>query len=217
MELDAGKLRTAQRQSRLAAILSLLVFVVAIGYSYYQLQSLQRRSSQLAQDISKKEARLTDLNGQLESAQDKLNAREQEFARLVRAANQSEEKLVSINPSLLVPQAKAVPVPGMKDGVGRQIFDFSCWLQVPEQEKKKIKEVKYEFDHPTFRNKVLTSSDASNNYQVTYRGWGALRLVTITVSLSNGSRIPLYFDMYQALNQAVDSTAANTRPSIPSK
>ncbi|HET7207340.1 MAG TPA: pYEATS domain-containing protein [Terriglobales bacterium] len=215
MKLDDAQLRTMQRRSQTAALLSLLVFLAAIGYSYYHLRALQRRSAQLEQEIARKESRAATLDGQLQSAQDKLNAREQEFYRLVQAANRSEEKLASIDPSLLLPKAKAVPVAGSTDSVGRQIYDFSCWLQVPEQEKQKIAQVRYEFDHPTFRNKVQSSSDAEHNYQVSYRGWGALRLVTINVDLKNGSHIPIYFDMYQALNGQVPDKEVGEK--IPQK
>jgi hypothetical protein len=60
-------------------------------------------------------------------------------------------------------------------------------------------EEKYYFEHPSFIDKTKVSTDPSNGFAVSYRGWGALRLVTITVQLNDGTSHSYYFDMVKAL------------------
>lgn len=92
------------------------------------------------------------------------------------------------------PKASAKPIPGLKDK-----YTFRCWLEVPKQRREQIASVAYIFDHPTFANKRMNSSDASDNFSVHYNGWGALNNVVIEIRLKSGALEKMAFNMYAAL------------------
>jgi phenylalanyl-tRNA synthetase alpha subunit len=117
------------------------------------------------------------------------------------AANNREAPLAKALAKVIVPKAKAKTVPGEKTASGKPVYDFQLWLDVPQDRKSEIRSVEYFFDHPTFLNKHFTSSDSSNGFAVNYRGWGALRLVVVTVNLREGAPLTLYFDMLKALKE----------------
>jgi cell division protein FtsB len=106
------------------------------------------------------------------------------------------EELAAVVPITAVaePRASANPIPGSKDS-----YNFRCWLQVPEERRKEIESVRYFFDHPSFRNKEMTSGNAADNFSVQYKGWGALTNVVIEIRLKSGQREKMAFNMFAAL------------------
>ncbi len=79
------------------------------------------------------------------------------------------------------------------------LYDFECWLEVPAWRRARIEKVSYRFNHPTFVKKVQESADAEDDHRVRYRGWGALRLVILTIHLKDGDPVQLAFDMAEAI------------------
>ena len=51
-------------------------------------------------------------------------------------------------------------------------YHFRIWVEGSPAALGRVKSVQYEFDHPTFRDKVQRSSDRRNRFEQGYRGWG---------------------------------------------
>jgi transcription initiation factor IIF auxiliary subunit len=95
----------------------------------------------------------------------------------------------------ILPYAKFTKVKG-KEGT----YDFSLWLDVPNEQKSRIKKVTYVFNHPTFNNKVFVSNNQANGFMVSYRGWGCLSNVTIKIEGQYGVSL-ISLDMCGALKE----------------
>ncbi len=105
--------------------------------------------------------------------------------------------------ALVIPRAKYEAVPGMSTRAGDgRVFDFYLWLDFYPGEKPNIRKVSYEFNHPTFQEKTVSSTDPSQGYRVSYRGWGCLRSVIITVELTDGRSEKVDFAMCDAMKSA---------------
>lgn len=105
--------------------------------------------------------------------------------------------------ALVTPRAQEKLISGLVTSDGKQIYDFSLWLDIPDQEKAKIQEVSYEFNHPTFRQPRQVSSEPSTGFRVGYRGWGCLSSVIITIRPREGEPEKIDFDMCRALEAEV--------------
>jgi hypothetical protein len=95
--------------------------------------------------------------------------------------------------------ASASKIPGQKTSGGSQLHEFTLWIDVPSDRKREIRQVSYRFNNSTFQRKLQGSSDAPTGFRVSYRGWGCLEQVRITLSLRDGSELPLDFNMCAAI------------------
>ena len=102
------------------------------------------------------------------------------------------EPIVLAQSASVIPRAKFSEVVGQKDR-----YDFALWLDVPNEQRNRIKKVTYILDHPTFKNKEYPAS-ASDNFKISYRGWGCLSNVIINIQ-GQGGDSSIYFDMCSAL------------------
>lgn len=93
-----------------------------------------------------------------------------------------------------------MPITGLKDSENRQIYDFTLWIDLPYSRRQEIQSVEYKFEHPTYIDKVRTGREPSNGFSVSYRGWGCLNAVELTVLLENGDKVQTIFDMCKALS-----------------
>lgn len=169
-ETEYQKLR---RSSYLSAALTVMGFVIIVSsliFSYTQ--------------IREKEARVNELT----ELEDQLAKKIEEQEALIK------EYEWASSPLAIMAQTKAITLNGIRDPQGRQVYDFSIWLQVPVLLKDKIVKVSYYFDHPTMIKKNRESQEAANGYSVSYRGWGCLSSVIITVSLTDGTIHKLDFN-----------------------
>lgn len=186
---DLQKLSTASRRSAIMSFIGLVIVIGSLVYSATQLRTLEHRRDQLTAEIEKLEAR-----------------KEQAVAGAALAVRTLQEVTKPISGTLaevVHPQVRATPVPGAKAANGLPLYDFVLSVSVPEGRKSEIREVQYTFAHSSFLNKQQTSTDSSNGFAVSYRGWGCLSLVVIKLMLQNGSAVPLYFDECQALSSAI--------------
>lgn len=97
--------------------------------------------------------------------------------------------------AVAAPKASAEKIAGSD-----KLYTFAAWLEVPKERAPEIARVRYRFDHPTFRVKELSSTDARRNYRVEYKGWGALTHVVITIELRDGREEQMPWNMHQAIS-----------------
>ena len=99
-------------------------------------------------------------------------------------------------------EASSDIVPGLLNDRGDQVHDFKVGLRFPPAIKSGVTHVDYLFDHPSFTQPLLQSYDPFSNFSVSYRGWGCMRRVTVTVHFENGSQQKRVYDMCKALLSA---------------
>ena len=175
-------LRRRIRVTQRLAVGAMVASVLFIGFNVYKIISLRKQVKDLGK-IADRQQKLTDL--------------EADYTKALALANARSAELPVFDQ--IHPKAKAVPLAGQKDPRGNPLYDFTVWLDAPTAVREQIAKVTYAFDHPTFVNKRQVATDPSNGFVVSYRGWGALRLVTITVEWRNGTTHSYYFDMVSAL------------------
>ena len=112
--------------------------------------------------------------------------------------------------TVVEPRATAEPLPDREGS-----YKFTLSVDSPEGRRGEIERVKYFFDHPSFLKKEYDSTDAQNDFQVSYTGWGALRQVRITLVLKKGENRHLAFDMADAINRSDERLGDGER--IPTK
>ena len=162
-----------QKSSYISAFLSLMGFVIivsSLAFSYFQIKQKEIRVKELTQ-------------------------KEQELASKIEDQERRIEELEwASSPKAIFAQTKAVKLDGIIDSAGRQIYDFSVWLQIPVLVKDKITKVEYFFDHPSMLKKMRESMEGSNGYSVSYRGWGCLNPIDIRIHLNDSEIYELVFD-----------------------
>lgn len=184
--------KKSHRNALLSSI-SVLIILVSLFYSAWKLKALDEA-------IMKKKGEI----GELESRRIMLFAQNDSLTQIVYHLDSvlampiSEKKSVSLS-NVLKPRTEAKLVEGLRGYQDLQVYDFSLWLDVPQQWKAKIAEVRYEFNHPSFHQKAQVSSDPTTGFRVGYRGWGCLHIVTISAAMIDGSTNTIEFDMCKAL------------------
>ena len=118
----------------------------------------------------------------------------------------------AVNPARIVAQ---LHVRAARQETGRQIagtdlpsYRFTTWIEGPPEAMSEIESVEYQFNHPTFKDKVQVGRDRTNGFRVGYTGWGCLSIVTVTFKLRNGDTEPpphLDFDMCELIASAEPS------------
>ena len=80
-------------------------------------------------------------------------------------------------------------------------YRFTTWVEGPPEAMQEIESVEYQFNHPTFKDKVQISQDRSDGFRVGYTGWGCLSIVTVTFKIRNSrDEAPhLDFDMCELI------------------
>lgn len=84
---------------------------------------------------------------------------------------------------------------------GKDQYNFSLRVDIPEALKPSVKKVSYYFSHPSFSQKLYEVNNPSGGYRFTYSGWGCLVTVKITVFLENRN-IEIEFYMCDAIRGA---------------
>ncbi|MGE3401824.1 MAG: ATP-binding protein [Vicinamibacterales bacterium] len=96
--------------------------------------------------------------------------------------------------------------------VGRQItgtelpaYAFSLWVDGPADALQAIDEVSWEFNHPTFRQKVQVGRDRNAGFRVGYTGWGCLSVVAVTLHVRGAVDPPhVDFNMCASLEEIAE-------------
>ena len=177
--LEYTKLRKASIISALLSLFGFLIVIGSLGFSY--------------KEIKNKEFQVRNLIETEKNLQSKIENQK-------RLINELE---IASSPKAIVAQNNSVKLNGIKDGKGRQIYDFSIWLQVPILLKEKITKVNYFFNHQTMLKPNRESTTYPNGYSVSYRGWGCLTNIEITVHFEDRENYKFYY------NQCTGNQIAN--------
>ena len=220
VQFDEAKIKQSSRHSALITFFGALVVGGAFLYSLVKLNDINQEyqtKQTLANAAQQRADSLNDVAASMEKQIDVLRSNtrelEQSYAKLhtVVAASGSPKLKMEYTkgvPLIAVVKPRASAVRSNTGRTGTPLYDFSLWLDVPEDRKTEIASVEYEFNHPTFRQKTQESSDPKSGFKVGYDGWGCLRSVLVKIRLKQGGVQTIDFDMCEA----VGFVAANSRP-----
>jgi uncharacterized coiled-coil protein SlyX len=184
--MDSKQLK---RKSKQGTIISLVGFVIVILVFVFAAKKL----TELNDTIITKTNELDSLNSTISLQKNEIDANKELMKELVNEINKLKDPNVK-------PNARAVEIPGVKDSQGRQIYDFTVWITSSQHTLNKIKNVSYQFGHDTFIIRNRKSSDKSNGFLVSYRGWGCLSVVKLSVEYKSNEIEEVYFDMCDSIS-----------------
>ena len=118
-------------------------------------------------------------------------------ASRIREATVDPEKTVSQI------QLRAARRPTGRQIAGTELpaYVFTVWAEGPTDALQEIDSIQYEFNHPTFRQRLQTGRNRQTGFRVGYTGWGCLSSVVVTFRLLDASANPRHvdFDMCAAI------------------
>jgi len=122
----------------------------------------------------------------------------EEYNRL--KANIEKLYSVKVTPQNEVYEIKAAArATGGKASDGSPLYNFTIYINSPQELLNEIQKVTYDFDHPTFPNPHQESSNPATRFATGYIGWGCLRNVRIKVFLKKGTVHDIDFDMCKSI------------------
>lgn len=217
VQFDEAKIKQSSRHSALITFFGALVVGGAFLYSLLKLNDIN-------QEYETKQALANAAQQRADSLKDMAASMEKQIEVLrnnTRELEQSYAKLHTVvaasgSPALKMEYAKGTPLiavvkpraSAVRSNTGRTttpLYNFSLWLDVPDNRRGEIGSVEYEFNHPTFRQKTQESFDPGNGFRVGYNGWGCLRSVLVKIHLKQGGVQTIDFDMCEAVGFVADN------------
>lgn len=183
--------KTLKRNSRIGALLSAIGFmcvIIAFVYSFIKLKDLNEMLLKKTVELERIDSILVSKDSVILVQNDVIEDNKVLIDTLINRVNR-------LTDSKIHPKARAVMIPGLLDSEHRQIYDFTVWISSSNLTLSKIRQVSYQFKHNTFLLHERESTDMSNGFLVSYRGWGCLSLVVITVQYDDGKIETIYFNM----------------------
>ena len=177
-----------KRKSKQGALISSLGFVIIILVFIFAASELNK----LNDTIRLKTDKLESLDSTIVMQKKEIGANKNLVNSLVTEINKLRDPSIQ-------PNARAVNIPGIIDSKGRQVHDFTVWITSSQHTLNKITKVSYQFGLDTFIIKNRESNDKSNGFLVSYRGWGCLSVVKISVEYENKESEEIYFNMCEEI------------------
>jgi len=184
-----------QKRSRQGAFISLFGFVIVLlvfVFAASRLQNLNHLIEERTVTVDSLDLAVLHQDSAIAWQKDEVAENQFLIRKLVFEINKLKDPIIR-------PQTKAVAIPGVKDPDGKQIYDFTIWVTASQYALNTIKQVDYQFGHKSFNLKTRISSDGSNGFLVSYRGWGCLSGMVLSVLYKDGTTDELYFDMCEGL------------------
>lgn len=184
--IDKNTIKKRSRQAAFISSIGFLIIIFAFAFASWQLKRLNSA-------VAAKNKEISTLDSLIENRNRDINAKKVLIDTLISEINKLKDPKIQ-------PKTRAIPIPGTFDSKKRQIYDFTVWITSSQHTLNRISKVNYQFGHDTFILRSRESSDNSNSFLVSYRGWGCLSIVKIIVEYRDGANEVLYFDMCNALN-----------------
>ena len=156
-------------------VLGAIAVIGAIALSFAGLNSLEA-------DIETKEAQREALDARVTKLKDEID----------QLKHAPLEELVAVG-------AVGVELDGKKDRTGRQLYDFSYWLDVPNNRKRDISRVEYRRRLGERLQDVLIGKEPSNGFGVSYLGWGCFGAVDVTIVETTGKTATIQFNQCEIM------------------
>lgn len=80
-------------------------------------------------------------------------------------------------------------------------YNFRFWLAASAESLAQVREVDYFLDEKTFKKKHYVSSDPASGFSQSYKGWGCLNFITLTITYKTDTRKTFDVEMCAALDK----------------
>lgn len=182
-----------KRNSHVSLIMVGTGIVFLVGSIYYSTARLRP----LQEQIEQKQAQIAELEDEEVTRKKRLAEIKKEY----RTLKASTENLysVKVTPDNGVYEMRATAMATGNQSASGPEYKFSIYVNSTPDVIDAIREVEYQFDHPTFSQQKQTASDKNDAFAVRYVGWGCLTRVGITVRLQDGVEHAFDFNMCKSL------------------
>ena len=171
------ELNQYKKASKRAAFVTLFAFIlvaIAIIYNATQLNSIEAANSMKLAEV--------------DSLLNEIEKLDQTVVDLMYSKDQR-------------PHVYVDTLTDIKDINGRQLYDFTLWIDSGAFQKKDISRVEYIFNSSVVND--MGSTESSNGFGVHFRGTECLKNVDVTIIFSDSSNKQINFDMCKELNWSV--------------
>jgi hypothetical protein len=178
----------------------ILVAVFVYAYVLVSLRPLLQQREDLKKEIEQSAQQRESLKQEIVALEKSVKVLREESDRYRASLQRGPTVPETPITALVYPRADRRETSGkMPDG--RPLYEFSAWIEGPENVLGRITSVQYEFNHPTFRNPVMRSTNRGDGFRVRYTGWGCLASVIVTFTLKDpkAESPRLDFDMCAAI------------------
>lgn len=145
-------------------------------------------NNELREKVKGREAAIIKLDAELKERQQ----------RLVNLESGPLDKIVSmeaITVKLVGEKTKiTVEESGESTQKDAQLYDFSLWIDVPNNRKNDIESVEYRRKNGAVLQKVLSSKEPTNGFGVSYKGWGCFPIIEVTIKEKSGEITKMSFN-----------------------
>ena len=195
--------RTARTRAIFYSLVPIIVAVVLITVTGRQVYNAEKKVAAKRTELESLEGKIDTLTGAIES----LNVVRGPGGKIVGGTPQKSgptpqaSQVAPITTEVKV-RASADEQKGKVTANGSQLYDMRLWVEASPETLARIAAVQYEFNNPTFRQKMRESSDRQDKFFIEYTGWGCLSSVIVTFKLVNpppGPPAQTDFDMCAAL------------------
>jgi hypothetical protein len=191
--MDNKTLKRRSRQGSLISALGFFVILIAFVYASVKLSGLNNEINQKTSELNRIDSILARKDSLILNQTNLIEHNRNLIDTLVTQINE-------LTDNRIYPKAQAVAIPGVLDGNKRQIYDFTIWITSSQVNLNEIVKVTYEFRHDTFLLNTRESTNVSNGFLVSYRGWGCLAIVELSIQYANNTTEKIFFNMCQEID-----------------
>jgi hypothetical protein len=196
--VNEHEIRDALGKLQFHSSTSIILVLIGTGFLLFSLYYSTSKLTPLETEIAEKKRLIEELGVQENTQRERIEELEKTYATLKNSAE--ELYSVRVTPSNRVYEVKAsARSTGRVLRTGLPEYRFAMYINSPEDVLKEIRRVTYRMEHPTFKQKTYSSTDAKSRFEASYVGWGCLSMVSVNVELSNGQSQRLGFNMCTSL------------------
>lgn len=181
------------RSSRVSVSMILLSAALLLGSVIYS----ATRLAPLEKEVAAKRAQLEALEQTRQRMQQEVAEAERQLARL--RSNIENLYAVRVTEKDAIFELRASARATDRTSSQGPLYRFSVFINAAPDTIQSITRVDYLFDHPTFRQRTMSSAEAGDQFRVGYLGWGCLSRVSARVLFDNGQSSSIEFNMCQSL------------------
>ena len=120
-------------------------------------------------------------NMRINSVEDKLTKKDSANSALIHKIEKLKAKPLYLPITYAIPTGKVSHPGKYADDSKLPQFEYFICLEIDDSVKGKITKVDYYLNHPTFQQKLYSSTNPNDSFKVSYKGWGCLETIEIFI------------------------------------
>lgn len=216
-----GLVKDIKKSSIASLVMMAIGIVILLGSFFYgasQVVPLERKIADLSGQVAKETEKLDELQLLLNKKQGELEGQTIELNKIMEQKNKIIKEMESLNYSSANENGEVYQIKATAMATGRFIkprrdgvndipqniknlpeYLFRIYIEGSPSFLEEIESVEYVFMHPSFNDPVHIVRDPNKRFMYSYKGWGCLSAVSVTVSFKSSLRRRFEFDMCRSL------------------